>query len=134
MPRPIVAVPPYAKRAAPQQYSKGYFDQELGNIQRGMVRRNVRFVEFASQPDFKVVLANDDTIAVDATGGAITITLPPPEQVQFLTVTIKRMNSGANVVTIGGTIDGAASPILAVQYAAKTFQSTGSEFILLGSV
>lgn len=62
----------------------------------------------------------DGIIGADATGGAITVTLYDPAQFPGRKVTVKRLNAGANAVTIAApgaaTIDGAASVNLTVQY------------------
>lgn len=76
----------------------------------------------------------DDLIVCDATGGAFTVTLPEPDQVQFLRLTIKRINGGANAVTIGGTVDGSVNPTLAAQYASMTVQSDGTRWNKLASI
>jgi hypothetical protein len=129
MPKPIAAHPPYAKRQPPPGYHASYFAQEFGNVQRALLVATVRSVTADT-----TVSATDDTVLADATSDPISVTLPAADQVLGLKVTIKRMNSGANAVTIVGTVDGTASPTLAAQYDAMTVQSTGSAWILLGSV
>ena len=58
---------------------------------------------------------DDSTILADATAAAITLTLPPASTTLHHVFTVKRLNSGANSVTIdvdgGGTIDGETSQI-----------------------
>lgn len=63
------------------------------------------------------VKATDYFISADATGGAFTVTLPDVTASRGRELIIKRMNGGSNAVTIGGTVDGAANPTLASQYA-----------------
>jgi hypothetical protein len=125
----ISAIVPYTKKPAPPKYDKGYLDIEHGNIQRAMWIPRV--ITITSDYTAK---AGDFTILADATGGAITITLPAPDQVQWLYLNIKRMNSGANAVIIDGTIDGAATTTLASQYKSVTIQSDGTTWNKMGSV
>lgn len=129
MPKPIAAHPPYAKRQPPSSYRPEYFAQELGNIQRGMLTANVRSVVADT-----TIGATDGTVLVDATAAPVSVTLPNADQVLGLAVTIKRVNSGVNAVTIVGTVDATVDPTLAAQWDALTVQSTGSAWILLGSV
>lgn len=70
----------------------------------------------------------DSVILADATGGAFTVTLPPVTET-LKPITIVRMNGGGNAVTIGGTVNGAANPTLASQYAKKTVISNGTVYV-----
>ena len=75
----------------------------------------------------------NNIVLADATGGAITVTLPPA---QFTTqLEVKRLNAGANAVTIipdpgdvGALIDGASSKVLSTQYASYTVISDGTNW------
>lgn len=74
---------------------------------------------------------DDQTILADATGAAFTVTLPTPVGIKGKTYTVKRLNAGANAVTIGtaaGLIDGAATQALAAQYAKLTMVSDGTNW------
>lgn len=70
------------------------------------------------------VLPNDALVRANATGGAFTVTLPAASAVVGQRVTVKRLNAGANAVTVSAqgtdTIDGAASASLTAQYQAVT--------------
>ena len=61
---------------------------------------------------------------VDATEGAITITLPKVSECSGRWYTIKKIDASVNVVTIDGdggeTIDGVATYALSRQWSAKT--------------
>lgn len=74
--------------------------------------------------------ATRQTVAVDATAGAITITLPAAASCTGRRYDIKKVDSSANAVTIDGnaaeTIDGAATKVLSAQYSAATVISNGS--------
>ena len=75
---------------------------------------------------------DDFLLLADATGGAITITLPPAADVLYQIFIIKRLNSGANSVIVDGdgaeTIDGAANKTLLNQYDAINVVSDGTEY------
>lgn len=74
-------------------------------------------------------------ILADATGGSLTVTLPTSVGNTGLTYRIKRLNSGANNVTIATTssqtIDGATTQILNVQYTSVDLVSDGSNWSIL---
>lgn len=76
----------------------------------------------------------DDLLVCDATDAPITVTLPPANQVQFLRVTVKRINAGGNAVTLSGTVDGTVNPSLGAQWASITIQSDGVRWLTLASV
>lgn len=122
------ALQPYNKRASPPSAIKHFLDGELANIERAIPRPTVRSITASD-----AVSASDDLILADATGGAITVTLGPADRLQFLRVTVKRLNAGANAVTVSGTIDGGASFSLASQYKAVTLQSSGVQWYILSS-
>ena len=52
---------------------------------------------------------------VDASGGAITVTLPPVGDMANREIVIKKIDSSDNAITISGTLDGEASRVLIVQ-------------------
>jgi len=74
--------------------------------------------------------ATRQTVAVDASGGAITVTLPAAASCTGRRYDIKKVDSSANAVTIDGdsaeTIDGAATKVLSSQYSSVTIISNGS--------
>jgi hypothetical protein len=75
-------------------------------------------------------IANDSTILVDATAAATTETLPPATSCKGRKYVIKKIDASANHVTVqdqnGATIDGAATVVLAAQYALTRVQSDGT--------
>ena len=83
------------------------------------------------------VEAFDRVILANATAGAFTVTLPTAvDRNGQQPITIKRVNSGANAVTIGstsGTIDGSATVLLASQYSCKTVISDGTNWHIVMS-
>lgn len=70
----------------------------------------------------------DSLIVADATGAPITVTLPPAAG-HTRSYDIKRLNSGANAVTVAAAgadlIDGSGTYPLTVQYENVTVQSDG---------
>ena len=82
-------------------------------------------------------LVSDEIITGDATSAAFTITLPTAVGKTGQTYTIKRVNSGANAVTVGTTssqtIDGAATYALSAQYKYVKVVSDGSHWIIVGN-
>lgn len=69
------------------------------------------------------VQADDALVAADATGGAITVTLPDPVRFPHRRLVVKRLNAGANLVTVAGTIDGVVNRTLTTQYQTLTVRS-----------
>lgn len=85
---------------------------------------------FADSP--YTVLATDWTILVNATGGAVTVTLPTPTSGRLLCV--KKTDASANAVTLTGTIDGVVNPTLAAQYNSVLMQGDGTTFWALARI
>jgi len=79
---------------------------------------------------------NDFTIAVSATGGAVTVALPSASTCSGRLYTIKKVDSSTNAVTIApatGTIDGATTKSLTSQYAVNIVQSDGTNWQIISS-
>jgi hypothetical protein len=78
--------------------------------------------------------ATDDVILADGAGGAFTITLHAAST-WTKTLTIKRINSGANNITLDGnaseTIDGATTKLLQQQYESVTLASNGTNLFII---
>lgn len=72
-----------------------------------------------------------DSLQVDATNGAVVVTLPPPSGNRRRRV-IKTDASG-NTVTVVGTINGAANYVLSTQYSYVWLEPTGSGWLIIGS-
>jgi len=81
------------------------------------------------------VLASDCTILADATAGAITVNLPAAANNTGRVITVKKIDSSANEVTIdpngAETLDGATTQSIGVQYTAYTMQCDGSNWFLI---
>lgn len=125
----IPARVPYTPPELGTQYNRQEVRTQLGNIARSVPPQVTRAVTADT-----TVAVTDDLLVCDATGAAIAVTLPPPGQVQFLRVTVKRINSGAHAVTVVGTVDGTVDPSLGSQWAAITVQSDGTRWLKLASV
>lgn len=74
-----------------------------------------------------------EIVLVDASGAAVTVTLPTPESAA--NVTVKKIDSSANAVTIATpgseTIDGASTVSLGSQYAVQEVTSDGTDYFEL---
>jgi len=76
--------------------------------------------------------SNGDVVLADASGGAITITLPSPSANAW--VEVKKTDSSANAVTVdggGNNIDGSASFDITTQYESYTMVSDGSSWFIV---
>lgn len=81
------------------------------------------------------VLTSDQVILADASGGAFAVTLPAASAMLGMApLTIKKVDSSANAVTVTGTVDGAVNPTLATQYKAMTVVSDGTNWWKIGTV
>ena len=80
------------------------------------------------------VVSGDYLIIADATAGAITLTLPPVALVPGRIYVFKRINSGANTVTVDAygseTIDGALTHVLSPQWNSITIISDGTAWYI----
>jgi hypothetical protein len=84
---------------------------------------------------FRTITASDTVrdsdyfIRVDATAGAVTVTLPPAARWAGIALVIKKLDA-ANNVTIDGNgseeIDGATTDVLTTQYESRTLFSNGT--------
>lgn len=74
----------------------------------------------------------DCVLIVDASGGAVTVTLPSASNAKAQMFVVKRVDSSANAVTVaaqvGETIDGAASVALSTQYERIVIISDGTQW------
>lgn len=72
------------------------------------------------------VLDSDETMLVDTTSGAVTVTLPTASTVRGREFTVVKTNAGANNVTIAAagsdTINGAATYVFNTQWQSITVQ------------
>lgn len=77
-------------------------------------------------------LVSDDFVVADATAAAFTVTLPTAVGNSGVSLTVKKVDSSINAVTIDGdgaeTIDGQLTAILSVQYDSITLVSDGVQW------
>ncbi len=89
---------------------------------------------YATKTTNYTITSSDDIIAGDASGGAITITLPTAVGIAGRLFTVKRINSGSNNVTVATTssqtIDGDTTQVLVLQYTSIDVVSDGSNWII----
>lgn len=123
--------PTYSPPAAPIDYLPKWVRDQLAAIARVIVPPTVRTVRAAT-----TVEGTDDggTILCDATAGAFAVTFPPANQLQFLRVSVKKIDASANAVTLAATIDNSVSPTLAARWNAMTVTCDGSAYYKLASV
>lgn len=81
------------------------------------------------------VVSGDYLVIADATGGAITLSLPPAALVPGRIYAFKRINAGANAVVIdpngSETIDGNLTHTLTPQWNSLTIMSNGVAWFIL---
>jgi hypothetical protein len=107
----------------------------------------ITFVDERIRPDRRLnpqgsaidyfVLAHDDFIYVDATGGARTVFLPAAAYMSGRVITVKKTDASGNTVTLDGngaeTIDGAATLVISTQNHARTVISDGVNWRIIGT-
>jgi hypothetical protein len=83
------------------------------------------------------LLTTDYTVLGNATGGAISLTLPTAVGVSGQIYALKKIDSSANAVTVATTssqtIDGQATYSLALQYQGIMVQSNGANWFLIAT-
>ena len=101
------------------------------------------WVQLQTQLGFNVVTktaaytltALDDIVLGNATTAAFTVTLPTAVGITGRQYVVKRINAGANSVTVGTTggqtIDGAATKVLNAQYLSARIVSDGANWLLV---
>ena len=80
-------------------------------------------------------VSGDYLLLCDATGGAITMTLPAAALVPGRIYAFKRINAGANTVTVDGygaeTIDGVATHVMTPQWNSLLIMTNGVAWFIL---
>lgn len=74
---------------------------------------------------------NYQAVFVDATSGAISVTLPNAATAKGKAYHIKKIDSSNNTVTIIGTIDGVANRVINTQYMNIYLRSNGTAWYIL---
>lgn len=129
----IIARPPFSAIPSPTG-SDGTSIVSWVKTCLSKLRQSVPPLSVVSVTAHYTATINDGTIEADATGGAITVTLPLPDQAKGYVVSVKRLNGGGNAVTIGATVDATVNPTLGAQWASMTVQSDGTRYLKLASI
>jgi hypothetical protein len=123
-----------ADNAIPLVY--GDFSSKQLNI-NGTLSTAGTIQAFSAKTSAHTILTSDEIITGDATSAIFTITLPTAVGKAGQTYTIKRINSGANAVTVGTTtsqtIDGSTTYALSAQYKYVKVVSDGANWIIVGN-
>ncbi len=81
------------------------------------------------------IVSSDFAIIADSTAGAITVSLPPAATANGRIFFVKRVNAGANNVTVdpfgAETIDGAATHVLTLQWHRIEIISNGTAWFIM---
>ena len=81
------------------------------------------------------VTVNDAFIPVDCSSGAITVTLRQAGEAKGKRLTVKKIDSTANALTVDGngseTIDGATTAVITGQYDSICLMSSGTEWFIV---
>lgn len=82
----------------------------------------------------RTIKADAGFLLVDATAGAVTITLPPAREAIGFVITVLKTDAGGNAVTIDGsgaeTINGAATKSTTTQWAGWAITSNGAAWFV----
>jgi hypothetical protein len=104
---------------------------------QGNFKSTGRLIGYTSKTGAYTATATDEYISADATSAAFQITLPTAVSKTGQTYTIKRINSGANAVTVGTTssqtIDGSTTYSLSAQYKYVSVISNGSNWLIIAN-
>lgn len=81
------------------------------------------------------ITATGTVFLVDASSAAVTATLPAAATYPDRMITVKKVDSSTNSVTVDGngseTIDGSTTQVITTQYVSITMISDGSEWFIL---
>jgi hypothetical protein len=123
----------YNKRALPSDKEEmpDFLGRELHVIDRAIKSAKLTPLRAIAR-DFTVTL-DDDAVFVDATAGALSITLPDVRRASARRFYVKKTDASANVVTVGSgaLIYGASTYPLTVQYQSVTVLSDGATWWIL---
>lgn len=125
----MLARKPYTAPQLGHQYDRTQLRTQLNSLAQSVPPTTGRTVVADT-----TIVVTDNVVYCDTSGGAIAVTLLPPDQQQFLTVTIINVGNPASTVTVTGTVSGAVNPTLAARWKSITVHSTGAEWVKLASV
>jgi hypothetical protein len=120
-------------KVAIRQYATDAYNRQQYNIVLTKLEQAIsaaadgRLFPASSQDAAYTVSYNDAVILVDATAGAVTISLPPAREMEQKRLTVKKIDPSVNAVTVDAnaseTIDGAANKVISSQYVSHDFIS-----------
>ncbi len=121
----------YAKRPLPPKADElpPFLTRELSIVERGI--RDSRLRRQRQVSAALALTAQDEIVYVDASGGAVTITLPDVRRFWGYEFRVKKLDASVNAVTLdgdGALIDGAATYPLAAQYEVVRVASDGTNW------
>ncbi len=119
--------PRYTRRPAPAEYLSTWFDIELGNLERAIRVREVQ-TYLASA----TIRPSDSFVLVNATAGAVALTLPAARALDGADFDICKIDSSGNAVTVLGCASGTVT--LAAQYNATRVRAGGGMWYKLSSI
>jgi hypothetical protein len=101
---------------------------ELGNIERAI--RDAPLVATRTVTTDTLLSLSDGLCLVDATAGAVTITLPALPAAGGYRLSVKKIDAVNNVTVDGGAanIDGAGTAVITTQYDSVTFIADASQW------
>ena len=119
-----------------QEYDRQNFNLILTSIQNVINRGADSFLFSVTSVSANYTInSNDSIVLVDATSGAITITLPIALESEQKRLTVKKIDASANIVTVvrqgASLIDGATNKLLAAQYATADFTAYSGNWYLV---
>lgn len=125
---------PYTKRpinASDVGQLVDYLTRELGGVERGV--RDARLVPTRTVTADTNLTLSDGLMLVDATGGAVTVTLPALPASGGLVFRVKKVDSSGSAVTVSATedIDG-GSVTLSAQYDGVTIIGDAVTYHVVG--
>jgi hypothetical protein len=118
------------KRFVSQAYNQQNFDRVVSLIEQQINRAADGYLFPAVRVTSAYTMTlNDAVILVDASAGAVTVTLKPALDWEQKRVTVKKIDSSGNAVIVDAngaeTIDGAANKSIPTQYTSFDFISEG---------
>lgn len=109
----LESAPPVQPVVLPDDLTPPYVPPAMFDVVSVSAATSIRGMQFAD---------------VDASGAAVTVTLPPPSENIGKVCGVAKNDASGNAVTVSGTINGAATYPLPAQYDAKMFISIGAEW------